>query len=80
MQVTIKKWGNSASVRIPAPIMEAARLHVDAVVDVRVQDGLIMIEPVRDAGYSLGALVAKITPANLHGEADFGPAVGKEIF
>ncbi len=28
MRVTVKKWGNSASVRIPAAIMEAAHLKV----------------------------------------------------
>ena len=79
MQVTVKKWGNSAAVRIPAPIMEAAKLHVDAIVDVREQDGLIMIEPIKETDYTLDALVAAITPANLHGEVDFGPAVGKEM-
>jgi antitoxin MazE len=79
MLVMVKKWGNSASVRIPAPIMNAAKLHVDAPVDVREEGGVIVIEPVKDAAYSLNALVAGITADNLHGEADFGPAVGKEV-
>ncbi len=29
MRVKIKKWGNSASVRIPHSVMTAANLHVD---------------------------------------------------
>ena len=33
MLVTVKKWGNSASIRIPVGIMEAARLHLDDQVD-----------------------------------------------
>ena len=79
MRVTVKKWGNSASVRIPAAIMDAAQLHLDAVVDVREEDGRIVIEPVRPSEYSLEQLLAGITSENLHGEADLGPAVGKEI-
>jgi len=78
MQVTVKKWGNSASVRIPAPIMNAAKLHVDAVVDVREEGGLVLIEPVKEASCSLEALVAGITPQNLHGEVSFGSPIGKE--
>lgn len=80
MRVIIKKWGNSASVRIPAGIMEAASLHVDAAVDVREEDGRIVIEPVRPESDDLGALIEAITPDNLHGETDFGAAVGKERF
>ena len=40
MRVTVKNWGNSASIRIPAGIMEAARLHLDDQVDVREEGGL----------------------------------------
>lgn len=80
MRVTVKKWGNSASVRIPAPIMDAAKLQVDATVDVREEGGRIVIEPIKEVDYDLDALVAGITPTNLHSEVDFGPAVGKEAF
>lgn len=79
MQVAIKKWGNSASVRIPVGIMEAARLHLDDVVDVSEQDGRIVIAPIRTKDYDLNQLLAAITPENLHGEADFGPPVGQEL-
>lgn len=75
----IKKWGNSASVRIPAVIMEAARLSLDETVDVREEDGRIVIEPMRQREYDLDALLADITPENLHAEVSFGPAVGKEV-
>ena len=78
MKSTIKKWGNSASVRIPAVIMEAARLSLDDAVDVREEGGRIVIEPVRQREYDLDELIAGITPENLHAEVSFGPAVGKE--
>jgi antitoxin MazE len=45
MQVLIKKWGNSASVRIPAAVMAAASLSVDQAVEVREENGRIVIDP-----------------------------------
>ena len=79
MRVMVKKWGNSASVRIPAGIMEAARLSLDAPVDVREEGGRIVIEPIRSNEYDLAQLLADITPENLHNEIDFGAPVGKEL-
>lgn len=75
-----EKWGNSASVRIPAAIMAAAQLELDTTVDVREQDGLIIIEPVRQTEYNLDQLIEGVTPENIHSEADFGEAIGKETF
>ena len=78
MEVLIKKWGNSASVRIPAAVMAASHLAIDQKVDVREEGGRIVIEPVRED--ELAMLVDAITPANLHGEVSFGAAAGKEAF
>jgi antitoxin MazE len=80
MRVIVKKWGNSASIRIPAAIMEAASLRLDETVDVREEGGRIVIEPIRPGIYDLDLLLADITPENLHTEVSFGPAVGKEAF
>jgi antitoxin MazE len=79
MRVTVKKWGNSASVRIPAALMDAAKLELDDDVDVREEGGRIIIEPVRQKRYELDELLAGITRHNQHGEIDLGPPVGKEI-
>lgn len=78
MRVTVKKWGNSASVRIPSAVMTAARLSLDETVDVREEGGRIVIEPIRPREYDLAQLLAGITPENLHAEVDFGAPVGKE--
>ena len=80
MRVIVKKWGNSASVRIPAAIMDAASLMLDDTVDVREEGGRIVIEVVRPKQYDLAQLLAGITPDNLHGEVSFGPPVGQEAF
>lgn len=78
MRVTVKKWGNSASVRIPAAIMEAAHLGLDETVDVREEGGCIVIEPIRQKEYDLARLLADITAENLHAEVEFGAPLGKE--
>lgn len=79
MRVIVKKWGNSASVRIPVGIMEAARLGLDDPVDIREEGGRIVIEPIRTSESYLAHLLADITPQNLHAEVDFGVPVGKEL-
>lgn len=78
MRTVVKKWGNSASVRLPAAIMQAARLKVDEAVDVREESGRIIIEPAQRKEYDLTELVKGITRENLHDEVDFGKPVGKE--
>lgn len=79
MRVTVKKWGNSASVRIPVGIMEAAHLSLDDPIDIREEDGRIIIEPIRTNEPDLAQLLAGITPENLHIEASFGAPAGKEL-
>lgn len=78
MRTVVKKWGNSASVRIPAAVMQAAHLDLDEAVDVREESGRIVIEPAQRKEYDLAELVKGITRENLHDEADFGRPVGKE--
>lgn len=80
MRAVVKKWGNSASVRIPASVMQAMRLKLDDAVDVREESGRIVIEPERHKEYDLAELVKGITRDNLHKEIDFGTAVGKEVW
>jgi len=78
MRTMVKKWGNSASVRIPVAVMQAAHLDLDEAVDVREESGRIVIEPARRKEYDLAELVKGITRENLHDQADFGKPVGKE--
>ena len=73
----VKKWGNSLAVRLPAAVMEAAQLVLDQAVDVRAENGRVIIEPVARS-YSLDDLLAGITAQNRHDEYDFGVAQGKE--
>ena len=80
MKASVKKWGNSAAVRIPAPILRATRIELDEAVDVREEAGRIVIEPVRQKTYELSDLVKGITRQNQHEAVDFGAAAGKEAW
>jgi len=77
MRVLVKKWGNSASVRIPTGIMEAARLELNDAVDVREEGGRIVIEPIRPE-FTLAQLLEGVTTGNIHSEVNFGGPAGKE--
>jgi antitoxin MazE len=79
MKASVKKWGNSAAVRIPAAVMQAVHLELDEAVDVREQAGRIVIEPVRRKEYNLDELLKGITPKNQHESVDFGLPSGKEV-
>ena len=80
MRVTVKKWGNSPAVRIPAAIMQASRLSLDEIVEVREEGGCIVIEPVRQKTYDLDELIKGITTKNRHDIVEFGVAQGKEAW
>jgi antitoxin MazE len=80
MRAQIRKWGNSASVRIPASVLTAVNLRIDQQVDVREQDGCIIIEPVRAPVYDLDTLLENMKPETFPEEADFGEPVGKEVW
>jgi antitoxin MazE len=80
MKATVKKWGNSAAVRIPASVMDAMHLHLDDAVEVRAEKGRIVIEPVRQKTYVLNDLLQGITSKNLHEAVDFGSPEGKEVW
>jgi antitoxin MazE len=80
MRVTVKKWGNSASVRIPAAVMAAARVSLDQPVEIREEQGRIIIEPIREQAHDLAALLGAITDNNRHDPVEFGPPRGRELW
>ncbi len=79
MRVNVKKWGNSTAVRIPAAVLEEANFRINDTVDVRAEDGRIVIELVPAEDYDLDDLLNRITPENRHEAVEFGGPVGKEV-
>ena len=80
MRTSVKKWGNSAAVRIPSAVLEATQVQIDEEVEIREEAGKIIIEPVRKKAYNLADLVQGITKDNVHGAVDFGKPEGKEAW
>ena len=60
--------------------MAAARFRLDQPLDVRAEEGRIVIEPLRPEPYDLAALVAGITDENRHELVEMGPPVGQEAW
>ncbi len=75
----LAKWGNSLGLRLPKPLAREAQLDEGDTVEVSVDKGTIVIRPTRPA-YSLDELVGGITARNRHGESDWGPPVGHEVW
>ena len=74
----VKKWGNSPAVRLSAAVMKAAHLTLEQAVEVRVENGRIVIEPATPT-YNLDDLLVGITAKNRHIEQDFGQPQGQEV-
>jgi antitoxin MazE len=80
MKGSVKKWGNSAAVRIPAAVLEATQVQIDEEVDIREEAGRIVIEPVREKKYKPDNLLKEITKDNIHEEIDFGVPEGRKVW
>jgi antitoxin MazE len=80
MTTRFQKWGNSLGVRIPKALADEAGIQAGTAVDVRIEDGCLVLTPARRPVYKLKDLVARITAKNLHKETDFGPPTGKEVW
>ncbi len=76
----VRKWGNSAAIRLPASAMAAAGIKVDDPVEVREEQGRIVIEKAHPDKECLEELIDRITPENRHELLDWGPPVGKEFW
>lgn len=44
---TIQKWGNSQAIRLPKAILEMAELNENDRVEIKVQDGNLLIVPLK---------------------------------
>jgi len=86
MQVEIKPWGHSASVRIPKPIMQAAGLKMNDVFEISAQGNQLVLTRVtakeneaQEEARLLAMLIAGGQSQDRYEEVSFGPSVGKEI-
>lgn len=80
MQTKVQKWGNSLGLRIPRSFAAEAEVEEGSTVDLSVQNGSLLVRPLRTRKYALRALLKKVKPRNLHREIKTGKRVGREAW
>jgi len=79
MYTTVQKWGNSQAVRLPKAILEMAKIRENDKVEIKVQDGNLIIIPVKKHK-TLEERIAEYKGNYSCSEWDTGKIVGKEVF
>jgi antitoxin MazE len=80
VQTKIQKWGNSLGLRIPRSFAAEAQVEEGATVDLSVENGRLLVRPLRVRKYSLTVLLRMVSRRNLHGEITTGRAAGREAW
>lgn len=82
MITRIQKWGNSQGLRLPKAVLAGADIAVGDEVDVAVEDGVLVIRPVRRVRgkHDLADLVRRLPRGRRHREVDWGPPRGREVW
>jgi antitoxin MazE len=80
MKTRVQKWGNSLALRIPKAFAEEAGLSANAAVELSLVRGGLVVRPIAPRAPTLEELLRGVTPDNLPGEWDTGPATGKEVW
>lgn len=57
MRTTIKKWGNSAALRLPAATLARAGLQVNSPVEIHSTEGKLVVSAVQAPEYTLKGLL-----------------------
>jgi antitoxin MazE len=79
MHSKIAKWGNSLAIRIPASVARDAAVVEGDIVEVKADDGSILITSSKPPPLRMADILAQMTDENIHESIDFGAPVGKEL-
>ena len=80
MLTRIQKWGNSLGLRIPKSFAAEVEVEAGSTVDIRVENGDLVIRPLRRRQYVLSELLEGVNSRNLHDEISTGDPVGREAW
>ena len=78
----VQPWGNSQGIRIPKSLLNDSQIKVGEEVDLSIQEGRIIIEPLRKVHgrYDIKELVAKMPKDYKPKEEDWGKPIGQEVW
>ncbi|MFO8009003.1 MAG: AbrB/MazE/SpoVT family DNA-binding domain-containing protein [Candidatus Brocadiia bacterium] len=65
MKLTIQKWGSSAVVRLPRPLLQQIQCSIGDSLELEVVGGGLFLRPVREPGLSLDAILESCTAENV---------------
>ena len=80
MKTTAQKWGNSLAIRVPKSVAVQVGLKAKDDLEIKVQEGNVVLTPHVRRVYRLEDLVKRITPKNMHHEIDSGAPIGREVW
>ena len=80
MKTRVQRWGNSLAVRIPKTFATEVGLKDDSPVELRLQQGKLILEPATPVAPSLEDLLRGVRKSNLHDEVDTGAPQGGEAW
>ena len=80
MRVKVQKWGNSMALRIPKSFANQTSIKLGSLVDLSIESGKLIIEPIQQEEYDLKTLMSEVKESNLHTEYLDDKPTGKEIW
>jgi antitoxin MazE len=80
MRVKVQKWGNSIALRIPKSFALEASLKNGSTVNLSLDNGKLIIEPLAPEEYRLESLLSEVKETNIHNEYSDGKPIGKELW
>jgi len=75
----VQMWGNSLAIRIPKAIAENINISQGTQIEFSLNEGRIILTPIKGPKYSLNELLDGINNNNLHNETETGLPLGNEI-
>jgi len=80
VRVKVQKWGNSIALRIPKSFANQTSIKLGSLVDLSIDGGKLIIQPVKQDEYDLKTLVSEVKETNLHREHLVDKPTGKELW
>lgn len=80
MVVQLEETEKGLAVILPEEVVYGSHLTAGSTIDLTISEGKLQIASVRRSKYMTEELLAGVTDENIHGETDWGPPAGKEVW
>lgn len=80
MRTKIQKWGNSLGLLIPGSFAAEAHVEEGSTVDLSLENGRLLVRPLRVREFALSEFLKRVNPRNVHGEVPTGRPAGREAW